>query len=117
MVVFLLPTRAMISDDLYEPVKDCGSRVGLRRREVGSDRVAVRWMTAQQPHLQLTDGLTIAQTIARNCMVFPYKLEPPFGGPESAAKNVVERVEVVSPLSAGDHGPTDFVEEAEPPRP
>src|SRR5688572_5207680 len=69
-------------------------------------------MALAQHDLQLADRLRVSEPLTGDRVVQPAQLEAVLGCSEATSKDVVEGVEVMAPIPAGNHDATDFFVEA-----
>ena len=102
-------TFAVTSDDLHQPIERRRTDAVPSGLKLCSYRLPIRGVAARQTKLQLPNGFGIAEPLARDRRVSPAKNEVSFRRSEPTPKNVVERVQVMTPRFARDEYPADDV--------
>ena len=88
----------MLAYDLHQPVEDGRPAPGTRGGEFRRHRLTIGWVATLKSRFQLPDRFVIAETLLRQRVVLSADGEAALRCSKTAAKNIVEGVEVAPPL-------------------
>src|ERR1700676_465406 len=107
-ILALVTTWAVNPDDLDEPVENGPAPMTLRLGDRTLHGFAVRWVASLKALVKLATCFVVSETLPRERGVAPTNRKAIVGRAETAAENIVESVEVASPLRSRNQNLTDL---------
>src|SRR5215470_5776180 len=100
---------AVVSNDINQPVEDGRTDAGPCHLQSPRDVFSIGRMALLQLEVQVSDRLPIAQRLSGPRRISPSQHKTLFRCSKSSTQDVIEGVQISSPLSAGDQLTTDLI--------
>ena len=108
-ILGLVTTDAMNPDDLDEPVENGLTPMFLRLADSLLHRFTVQWVASLKTVVKLANCFVVSKTLSRECGVTPTNRKTIVGRAETTTENIIESVEVASPLCSWYQNRTNLI--------